>query len=98
MFFLPFLLPLHSIFLSNTNTPYLQCLANNILVTRLKGGPITHHMGLKDNVYTATPALKVCVTSGLSKKETEKAGIAIRHAITKVMTKKGNNKLGVPTA
>ncbi|KAK3485296.1 pyridoxal phosphate-dependent transferase [Neurospora hispaniola] len=75
-----------------------ECLANNILVTRLKGAPITTHMGLKDNVYTATPALKVCVTSGLSKKETEKAGIAIRHAITKVMTKKGNNKLGVPTA
>ncbi|KAK1775917.1 pyridoxal phosphate-dependent transferase [Copromyces sp. CBS 386.78] len=75
-----------------------ECLANNILVTRLKGGPITHHTGLKDNVYNATPALKVCVTTGLSKKETEKAGIAIRHAITKVMTKKGNNKLGVPTA
>lgn len=34
------------------------------------------------------PALKVCVTTGLSKKDTEKAGIAIRHAVTKVMAKK----------
>lgn len=31
------------------------------------------------------PALKVCITNGLSKKETEKAGIVIRHAITTVM-------------
>ena len=31
------------------------------------------------------PALKVCVTNGLSRKETEKAGTIIRHAITTVM-------------
>lgn len=31
------------------------------------------------------PALKVCATTGLSKKEIEKAGTAIRHAITAVM-------------
>ena len=34
------------------------------------------------------PALKVCVTNGLTKKETEKAGVVIRHAITKVITKR----------
>lgn len=44
------------------------------------------------------PALKVCATSGLSKKEIEKAGITIRHAITKVMTKKTSSKLALPTA
>lgn len=35
--------------------------------------------------WQAKPALKVCITNGLSKKETEKAGIIIRHAITTVM-------------
>jgi serine palmitoyltransferase len=34
------------------------------------------------------PGLKVCVTIGLTKKEIEKAGTVIRHAITKVMSKK----------
>jgi serine palmitoyltransferase len=38
------------------------------------------------------PALKVCVTSALSKKDIEKAGTTIRHAITKVMTRKGSIK------
>lgn len=42
--------------------------------------------------YFIRPALKVCVTTGLSKKEIEKAGVTIRHAITKVMTKKSNAK------
>lgn len=44
------------------------------------------------------PALKVCATTGLSKKEIEKAGIVIRHAITKVMTRKSSSKLTLPTA
>lgn len=35
--------------------------------------------------WQAQPAIKVCVTTGLTKKETEKAGIIIRHAITSVM-------------
>ncbi len=39
----------------------------------------------KDVDFEAAPALKVCVTTGLSKKEIEKAGAIIRHAITKVM-------------
>ena len=42
----------------------------------------------KTEVYVPRPALKVAVTIGLNKKETEKAGITIRHAITKVMTRK----------
>ncbi|KAL2151264.1 hypothetical protein VTH82DRAFT_6362 [Thermothelomyces myriococcoides] len=75
-----------------------EALANGVLITRLKTMPISQHTNFKTNIYTVTPALKVCVTSGLSKKDIEKAGVTIRHAITKVMTRKTNNKLGVPTA
>lgn len=75
-----------------------EALANGVLVTRLKGGPVSNHAALKDGACTVTPALKVCVTSGLSKKDVEKAGVTIRHAVTKVMTRKTNNKLGLPAA
>ncbi|KAK3319795.1 pyridoxal phosphate-dependent transferase [Cercophora scortea] len=75
-----------------------ESLANGVLITKLKGSPITSHTGLKGGEWTVQPALKVCVTSGLSKKEIEKAGTVIRHAITKVMTRKTNNKLGLPAA
>jgi len=73
-----------------------EALVNGVLITRLKTMPISQHTSLKTNIYTATPALKVCVTSGLSKKDVEKAGVTIRHAVTKVMTRKTNNKLGLP--
>jgi hypothetical protein len=52
----------------------------------------------KDEKWQVQPALKVCITSGLSKKDVEKAGVTIRHAITKVMTRKSNSKLAAPTA
>lgn len=42
----------------------------------------------KDQDWEAQPALKICATGGLSKKDTEKAGAVIRHAITKIMTRK----------
>lgn len=64
--------------------PSIQCLANGVLITRLKAlppNPMTKETGVR-------PALKVCVTQALSKKEIEKAGIVIRHAITKVMNRK----------
>ncbi len=69
-----------------------------MLITRLKSMPITNHTSLKDGNYTVNPALKVCVPSALSKKDVEKAGVTIRHAVTKVMTRKTNNKLGLPAA
>ncbi|CAP64562.1 uncharacterized protein PODANS_5_8370 [Podospora anserina S mat+] len=75
-----------------------EALANGVLITRLKGMSISTHNSLKDGSWIVQPALKVCVTSGLSKKDIEKAGQTIRHAITKVMTKKGNNKLNLPAA
>lgn len=61
----------------------MQCLANGVLITRLKT--------LQDNFEPKQfipPALKVCVTTGLTKKEIEKAGTTIRHAVTKVLSKK----------
>jgi len=42
----------------------------------------------KDKHWQSQPALKVCITSGLPKKDTEKAGTIIRHAITKVVTRR----------
>lgn len=42
----------------------------------------------KDQGWQPDPALKVCVTTGLTKKEIERAGAAIRHAVTKIMTRK----------
>lgn len=51
----------------------------------------------KDDTYKIQPALKVCVTSGLTRKEIEKAGIVIRHAITKVLTRKASSRLSLPS-
>jgi len=54
-----------------------------VLITRLKSLP--------DNFepqQVVPPALKICLTTGLTKKEVEKAGTIIRHAITKVLSKK----------
>lgn len=65
----------------------MQCLAQNVLITRVKrlaAGP----SGAKTDIYSPLPALKVCVTTGLTKKEIEKAGITIRHAITKILSRK----------
>ncbi len=77
-------------------TPSLQTLTNGVLITRLKTVPFANSVSAKG--WTIHPALKVCITSALSKKEIEKAGVTIRHAITKVMTRKVNNKLGQPAA
>jgi serine palmitoyltransferase len=66
------------------------------MITRLKGMPITTNGGGKNDTWVVQPALKVCITSALSKKDIEKAGVTIRHAITKVMTRKTNNKLNLP--
>lgn len=42
-------------------------------------------VGAKEQGWQAPPAIKVCMTTALSKKEIEKAGVVIRHAITKIM-------------
>jgi serine palmitoyltransferase len=58
-------------------------MANGILITRLKSLP--DNLSPKQPVL---PALKVCLTIGLAKRDVEKAGTIIRHAITKVLSKK----------
>lgn len=67
-----------------------QTLANGVLITLLKTRMFAHAVKAKDGSWFAQPALKVCVTSALSKKDIEKAGVTIRHAITKVMTRKSS--------
>ena len=65
----------------------IQCLSQGVLITRVKS--LSPDMpGVKTTIYSQQPALKICLTIGLSKKELEKAGTTIRHAITKIMTKK----------
>ena len=66
------------------------------MITRLKTMPIINNTGLKDDTWQVQPALKICITTGLSRKDIEKAGVTVRHAITKVMTRKTNSKLAVP--
>ncbi|KAK2612223.1 serine palmitoyltransferase component [Conoideocrella luteorostrata] len=71
-----------------------ECLANGVLIARLKTRPYAHAIAARDGRWVAKPALKICITSALSKKEIEKAGAVIRHAITKVMTRKPGSKMG----
>jgi len=66
----------------------MQCLANNVLITRLKPLPQTQGASVKEVGWQPEPALKVCLTTGLTKKEIEKAGTIIRHSVTKIMTKR----------
>lgn len=64
-----------------------EALANGVLLTRLKSMPVALGLSPKDvdKEWQPQPALKVCVTTGLTRKEMEKAGVIIRHAITTVM-------------
>lgn len=65
-----------------------ETLAAGVLITRLKGMPQTLGASARELQWEPRPALKVCITTGLSKKEIEKAGIVVRHAVTKVMTRR----------
>ncbi|KAK4505059.1 hypothetical protein PRZ48_003022 [Zasmidium cellare] len=65
-----------------------ECLNNHsIIISRLKSMPLMDGLHPRDveKEYQPQPTLKVCATAALSKKEIEKAGIAVRHAITAVM-------------
>lgn len=67
----------------------VQVLAQGVLITRAKNLPAgVGATGSKQEIYVPQPALKVCLTVGLSRKEVEKAGIIIRHAITKILTRR----------
>ncbi len=47
-----------------------QCLSQNVLITRVKTLP-AGPSGAKTDIYTPSPALKVCLTIGLTKKDDE---------------------------
>lgn len=79
---------------SSLLTACKQALANGVMITRLKTNLINKSVGGGQ----AQPALKVCATNGITKKEIEKAGVVIRHAVAKVMTRKTNSKLSLPSA
>ncbi|MCJ1481084.1 serine palmitoyltransferase component [Schaereria dolodes] len=78
--------------LSNSDQEHLlqdvvdETLVNGVLITRLKSMP--RAVGTKEGGGEMQPALKVCITMGLSKKDIERAGVIIRHAITKVVNKR----------
>lgn len=67
-----------------------QALTNGVLITRLKAMPLAIGATPKDLLkeWRPQPALKVCVTNGLSKRDIERAGVVVRHAITTVMKSK----------
>lgn len=67
-----------------------QALTNGVMITRLKAMPSALGKSLRDleKDWQPQPALKICVTNSLSKKDLEKAGVTIRHAITTVMKSK----------
>jgi serine palmitoyltransferase len=67
-----------------------QALTNGVLITRLKAMPLAIGATPKDLMreWRPQPALKVCVTTGLSKREVERAGVVVRHAITTVLKSK----------
>ncbi|KAH7122871.1 pyridoxal phosphate-dependent transferase [Dactylonectria macrodidyma] len=69
-----------------------EALTNGVMITRTKTRPYAHVIKPKDGTWFAQPSLRICITSALSKKDVEKAGVTIRHAITKVMTRKTSHK------
>lgn len=62
------------------------------MISRLKTRMYANAMTAKTSDWFVQPALKVCITSGLSKKDIEKAGVTIRNAISKVMMRKPSGK------
>ena len=62
-----------------------ECLANGVMITRVKSMPRGIHATQKEVGWELQPALKVCVTGGLTRKEVERAAVVVRHAVTKVV-------------
>ena len=65
-----------------------ECLTNGVLITRMKSMPPALGVAPRDQGWQTRPAIKVCVTTGLTRKEIEKTGATVRHAITKIFTKR----------
>ena len=75
-----------------------EALSNGVMITRLKTMPVPPSSTAKEQGWQLQPALKILVSGGLSRKEIEKAGTVVRHAVTKVLTKGRSKTLGVPVA
>lgn len=69
-----------------------ECLLNGVLIARLKTRPYANAIASRDSNWVPQPALKICVSSGLSRKDIDKAGATVRHAIAKIMTRKTSSK------
>ncbi|KAI9707242.1 MAG: serine palmitoyltransferase component [Candelina mexicana] len=65
-----------------------EALTNGVLISRLKSMPRALHTTAKQAEWELQPALKVCITIGLTRKEIERAGTTIRHAITKMVNRR----------
>jgi len=67
-----------------------DCLARGVFVARLRSFPpeLGASQREENDRWQPKPAVKVLLTTGLTKKEIERAGVEIRHAITKVMQKR----------
>jgi 7-keto-8-aminopelargonate synthetase-like enzyme len=65
-----------------------QSLKKDVLVTRLKSMPQVLGANAREQQWQPQPALKICMTNGLSKKEVENAGTTIRRAIHTVMERR----------
>jgi serine palmitoyltransferase len=49
---------------------------------------VRSHRIAAQEAFAAQPDLRICVTSGHSKKETEKAALVIRNAISRLLSRK----------
>jgi len=67
-----------------------DCLSRGVFVARLRSFPpeLGSSQREENDRWQPKPAIKVFLTTGLSKKEIERAGVEIRHAVTKIMQKR----------
>jgi serine palmitoyltransferase len=65
-----------------------QALKKDVLITRLKKMPPTLGASSREKEWQAQPALKICMTNGLTKKEVENTGTTIRRCIHSVMERR----------
>jgi len=67
-----------------------DCLGRGVFVARLRSLPPELGASPREEQdrWQPKPAIKVCVTTGLTRKEIERAGVEIRHAVTKIMQKR----------
>ncbi|KIW00396.1 uncharacterized protein PV09_08105 [Verruconis gallopava] len=65
-----------------------EALRKDVLVTKVRHMPLAIGVSSREQPWQPQPALKVCMTSGLTKKEVESAGQTIRRSLHTVMEKR----------